>query len=125
MTKRSAVMLMLGALMMGWVAAQVACQNGTIGGGNGDGDRPPLEGLTTLVVTPPSATLTVDNSGASQTQPYVAMGRFDGKPDRDVTNEVNWKIDNTAIGGISGGGVFTTTVDGPGEETTSAGTFPK
>lgn len=119
MTKRSALLLVMSALVAGWVGAQVSCNGQNLGdgldGGGDGGDLPPVSGLLSISVTPPSATLNVDNVGAPQTQAYQAIGHFDGKPDSDVTNLINWRIDNTAIGNIGRGGVFTTSNQAGGQ----------
>ncbi len=124
MKKRSALLLVVGALVIGWVSAQVSCNGQNLGtsvdGGDDGGELPPLSGLVSLTVTPQSATLTVDNVGPAQTQAYQAIGHFDGQPDSDVTNQVNWRIDNTAIGTVGRGGLFTTSNQAGGQGTITA-----
>lgn len=127
MTKRSALLMTMGGLLVGLMTSQVGCPGNTLGG-DGDGGvaddggvKPPLDGLASLTISPSTATLTVDNVGGPKTQSYTAMGHFtNGKPDSDVTSQVNWKLDNTALGAIAGTGIFTTSNQAGGQGTITA-----
>ena len=127
MTKRSALLMTMGGLLVGLMTSQVGCPGNTLGG-DGDGGvaddggvKPPLDGLASLTISPSTATLTVDNVGGPKTQSYTAMGHFtNGKPDSDVTSQVNWKLDNTALGAIAGNGIFTTSNQAGGQGTITA-----
>lgn len=114
-------------LISGLTMSQLGCPGNTLGGGDdagvadgaGGDVRPPIDGLTSLTIDPPTATLTVDNASGPKTQAYRATGHFNGQPDSDVTDRVNWKIDNTAIGNIANNGVFTTSNTAGGQGTIS------
>ena len=84
MKKRSAVLLVVSALLVGWISAQVSCNgqnlSDNVDGGADGGDLPPLFGLVSLSVTPATATLSVDNVGGPQTQAYQAIGHLTVSP---------------------------------------------
>jgi hypothetical protein len=104
------------------VLSQAGCPGQTLGGSDGgtDDGGQALAGLSSLTITPATATLTVDNTGQPKSQAYVATGHFsNGQPDSDVTSQVNWKIDDTSLGGISAG-VFTTSNQAGGQGTITA-----
>lgn len=71
-------------------------------------NKPPLPGLKALRVEPARAALSVDNLGAPKSQQYQAFGSFEDGSEREVSAEVNWRLDNTAIGSVNTGGLFTT-----------------
>src|SRR5262249_32895574 len=99
------------------------CTPTGIGSDNSTGDggeRPPIEGLTAIMVTPQSASLTVDNIGAPKTQAYQAMGSFSSGDPRGITTQGNWTTDNTAIRSVSAGGPFTTANRAGGSGTITA-----
>lgn len=110
MKKYSGFLLITVSLAVGMALSQLGCPGDISNGGTEDGGlNKPLDGLLSLAITPTSATLGVDNNGAQKTQAYTVLGRFgNGEPERDVTNQVNWKIDNPAIGSVASNGVFTT-----------------
>lgn len=72
------------------------------------GERPPIEGLTAIAVTPARASLTVDNLNPSKTQAYQATGTFSNGEQRDISSQVNWSLDNAAIGSVNPVGLFST-----------------
>lgn len=129
MTKRSALLMSVGGLLLGLLTSQVGCPGNNLGGSDDGGTtddggtvvKPPLDGLASLTVSPSTATLTVDNVGGPKTQAYTAMGHFsNGQADKDVTSQVNWKLDNTALGSIDASGTFTTSNAAGGQGTITA-----
>ena len=129
MRKHFGILLITASLIGGMLTSQLGCP-GNVLSGNGDGGtddggaKPAIEGLQSLTITPPTATLTADNTGTPKTAAYTATGHFNnGQPDSDVTSRVNWQLDNTAIGRVDSGGVFTTSnlAGGQGTITASSG----
>lgn len=123
MSSRKILLLFIGTLAVAGLCLHAGCPSNIGGSDTSDGggaEKPPLSGLVSLVVTPPTATLTVDNVSPPKTQQYQATGRFDDQSERDITAQVNWKIDNTAIGGINGGGLFTTSNQAGGQGVVTA-----
>src|SRR5215813_7504663 len=57
-----------------------------------------------LVVTPPTATITINDKATPATQAFTAT--LDGTP---VTGPITWTLDTYAQGSIASTGVFTTT----------------
>jgi hypothetical protein len=53
-----------------------------------------LPGLTSLSVSPPSASLELAYGGAAVTQAFTAQGTFQDGSTRDVTNEIGWSVDS-------------------------------
>jgi hypothetical protein len=87
--------------------------------GTGGGAPPPINGLTSITVTPPTSTvaLTMGTSGLnSQTVNLMATGVVNGTSE-DVTTMVQW-LSNLPGAGVSGGGVVT--VSSPGTYTITA-----
>lgn len=124
MLSRKILMFFIGTLALVGVCAHAGCP-GNISGGDGSGsdggaEKPPLSGLVSLVVTPATAMLSVDNVNPPKTQQYQATGRFDDQSEKDVTAQVNWKIDNGAIGSIDRSGLFTTSNLSGGQGTVTA-----
>lgn len=124
MLSRKILMFFIGTLALVGVCAHAGCP-GNISGGDGSGsdggaEKPPLSGLVSLVVTPATAMLSVDNVNPPKTQQYQATGRFDDQSEKDVTAQVNWKIDNGAIGSIDRSGLFTTSNLSGGQGTLTA-----
>ena len=124
MKKYTGWLLCAVGLLAGLATSQLGCPGNSVGnddGGAGDaGLKPPIDGLVSLTVSPTTATLTVDNAGPSQTQAYTATGHFNGQADRDVTSEVNWQLDNVALGSIISSGLFTTSNQAGGQGTITA-----
>lgn len=120
MRQRSSCAVALALLFVGIVTSQIGCSANTLGSEVPDGgDQPPLQGLVSLTISPQSASLTVDNLGTPKTQAYVATGRFESGEERDVTSEINWKLDNAAIGTVARG-VFGTSNQAGGSGTITA-----
>lgn len=112
MHRQSMALLILGAIVIGGLVSyggrSIAERGISDAHAQVDTTRPPLVGLVQLVVTPPNLRLTVSRFSGPRIQDYHVTGTFAGQPDRDVTKEVNWKIDNGTIGAIAPSGVFTT-----------------
>lgn len=106
--------------------AGAACTTNNLGGSAGgeqDGGssvHPPLPGLVALTVAPKTTTLTVDAKGPPQSAAFTATGRFADATERDVTDEVNWALDNRAIGAVDTHGRFTTSNQAGGNGTITA-----
>lgn len=124
MFTRKFLLILVGALSVAGLCTHAGCPSNIGGGGTEEGDggaeKPPISGLVSLAVTPPMATLSVDNVNPPKTQQYQATGRFEDQSERDVTAQVNWKIDNGAIGSISSSGLFTTSNQAGGQGTLTA-----
>lgn len=118
MRKRSFFFVAFIALSVGFLTSQAGCPGNSLsnddGGGGDGGEIPALPGLVSLTITPPSAMLTIDTVGTPKTQAYTASGHFESGEDRDVTSQVNWKIDNAAIGNVSAG-LFTSSSQAGGQ----------
>lgn len=103
---------------VGIAEAGSSASDGSAGNVNGDGstqsddagdpgseggmEQPPIEGLRALRIDPESVELTEDGVAPFETASFKATGTFDGG-DRDVTAEVNWTLDNEALGEIEAG----------------------
>lgn len=134
LVKRTSVLALAALLVGGLAMCNVGLTGDHADGGAGDGGGgqagdagpPVIPGLVGLTVTPPSATLTVDNLGAAKTQGYRAMGQFSSGGPQDITDQVAWRLDNPAIGtlqsGGAGAGVFTTSNRAGGQGTITAAT---
>lgn len=86
-----------------------------------DGGKPALPQLAALTVTPPSASLTIEDLAVPKVQAFRAVGSFtDGRPDQDVTTLVNWRLDVQDLGAVDGAGVFTTSNQAGGRATLTA-----
>lgn len=90
---------------------------------DGGPEKPPLAGLASLTVAPATATVTADTVSPPPKQQYRATGRFTDNTERDVSAEVNWKLDNGSLGSIDGTGLFTASkqAGGQGVITASSG----
>jgi WD40-like Beta Propeller Repeat len=74
-------------------------------GGGGSSQPPALEGLVTIIVAPPTQTVTFQ-TGGSATATYTATGMFSDGSSRDVTSLVMWKTSAplavvTVVGGVA------------------------
>lgn len=67
----------------------------------GAGDAPPQHFLIGIEVTPTNPILELDLN-APAIVPFTAFGRFLDGNDEDITDRVNWVIDNPAVGTLSG-----------------------
>lgn len=127
---RRFMLLMMSSMLVASVGLYAGCPS-SIGGdtiadpnqSDASVDKPAIPGLTSLSITPANATLTADTTSAPPKQSYRAVGRFADNAERDVSTEVNWKVDNTAIGNVDASGVFTASnqAGGQGVITASSG----
>src|SRR5688572_9544947 len=70
--------------------------------------RDPLESLVALEVTPSNPTIKItDLTPPHHTLQFTAMGRFSDGSTRDITQLVEWKIDNGLLGYFDKRGLFT------------------
>ncbi|HEX8953575.1 MAG TPA: hypothetical protein VF945_17080, partial [Polyangia bacterium] len=71
------------------------------------GGHPPDGGsvgtLTSIDVSPPSASLTTTGGGAVATQQFVATGHFSDGRTEDLTSMVSWTLSDNGIGSVSTG----------------------
>jgi hypothetical protein len=71
-------------------------------------DRDDLPGLVAIEVSPGDDTVTLVLPGTPQTLAYRATGRFAGGEARDITDGVEWTVDNRFPGSLAAGGLYTT-----------------
>src|SRR5579863_3341420 len=100
------------------LAALVACaalgcafapsnlQNNGAGNGSGTGQKT-IPGLTSLSITPTSATVSITYGGPAQTQQYRVLGTVNGHT-QDVTDQVGYSLSSNTIIKMSSGGLATT-----------------
>ena len=69
-------------------------------GAAGDATAPPIPGLAELRIEPASATVLDDGVDPGETTAYTAIGTFTDGPERDVTAEVAWSLENPDLGRI-------------------------
>jgi hypothetical protein len=99
------VRLALLAICAGLVFAP-ACGSSS-GGGDDDGTNPdggpgdPLVGLISLTVSPSEVTLYAEGATAA-TQAFTVTGGFEDGTTRDVTDRVQWIVDDPTLGGMAG-----------------------
>ena len=77
---------------------------GTTGAGNSSGKTIP--GLTSLTISPTTASITASNGGTQPTQQYKVMGTVNGRP-QDVTSQVGYSVSVTGVVTMSSGGLAT------------------
>lgn len=78
------------------------------------GDNP-IEGLTTLTITPAETLITISDLGeAPSTIEYTAVGTFDDGSTRDVTAYVGWSVDNAGPGSFIDAGRYRTSQEAAG-----------
>ena len=65
-------------------------------------------GLTSLTITPMTATMTVTNSGAPQTQQYMVTGQVNGQT-QDLTTQVLYATSPSGVVTIDKNGLATST----------------
>ncbi len=78
------------------------------GSGGNTGGSMGIGGLTSLTISPPSATLMVTSGGAAQTQQYQVTGMVNGKS-QDVTGQVSYSASPSGIVTINSTGLAVTT----------------
>jgi hypothetical protein len=79
-----------------------------IDGGNAAGGSGALGGLTSLSISPPTATMTVTNAGPAQTQQYTVTGMVNGQM-QDVTTQVRYSTNPSGVVTIDSNGLATST----------------
>jgi hypothetical protein len=77
-------------------------------GTTGTGGSHPIPGLTSLSISPTSATLSVSSGGPTKTQQYKVTGIVNGHS-QDVTGQVGYSVNTTGIVNVSNSGLATTT----------------
>jgi hypothetical protein len=77
---------------------------GSTGTGNTTGRNIP--GLTSLTISPTSATMTASNGGKQPTQQYTVMGTVNGRT-QDVTSQVGYSMSITGVVTMSSSGLAT------------------
>ncbi len=92
---------------------------GATGGTTGTGGTGPKVGPTSLVLSPPSATMTVSNTGPAQTQQYTVMGTLNGQT-QDVTSQATFSVYPPGAVTIDSSGLATSTGKGGGKVTVTA-----
>jgi hypothetical protein len=75
------------------------------GGGTGPG-RPPIQGLSSIIVMPASTALVLDPSKPKPTQQYRAIATVFGRA-QDVTDAVDWSTDRPIVATINNHGLAT------------------
>ncbi len=111
--------ILLRARRASLLAAAVACaafgcaftpanlqNNNGSGNGSGTGQKT-IPGLTSLSISPTSATLSVTYGGPAKTQQYRVTGTVNGHS-QDLTGQVGYSLSTTSIVKISSGGLATT-----------------
>lgn len=71
-------------------------------------DRDDLPGLVAIEVAPGDEAVSLALPGSPQTVAYRATGRFAGGEARDITDRVEWTVDNPFPGALAAGGLYTT-----------------
>jgi len=82
-------------------------------GTTGPGSGHTISGLTSLSISPTSATLSVSSGGPTKTQQYKVTGIVNGHS-QDVTGQVGYSMNTSGIVTLSSGGLATTTNTGGG-----------
>jgi len=88
-------------------------------GTGGSGGTPVKPGPTSLDITPTTATMTVSNSGAAQTQQYKVTGQVNGQA-QDLTTQVLYSVSPTGVVTVDKNGLATSTGTGGGIVTVTA-----
>jgi hypothetical protein len=98
--------------------------NGDDGFGSGGGNAPPIQGLTSISVTPATTALTLQYpvSPPGATTQLKAEGKFQDGHSADVTTSVAWTISPNDIASV-GAGAFASTAPGTFTVTAVAGTI--
>jgi hypothetical protein len=92
---------------------------GATGGANQDGGLAPIPGLRALRIDPGERTVTDDGAGGVSVS-FKALGTFaDGE--RDVSDQVQWSLENTELGALSKGVVTTSGIGGKSRVVASSG----
>ncbi|HEY4392803.1 MAG TPA: hypothetical protein VGP64_02020, partial [Polyangia bacterium] len=81
-------------------------QNNGTGNGSGTGQKT-IPGLTSLTISPTSATVSITYGGPAKTQQYRVTGTVNGHS-QDVTDQVGYSLSSQTIVSISSGGLATT-----------------
>src|SRR5579871_4791745 len=89
----------------GGCAFKPAGENSVTGSGGTNGHR--IDGLTSLTISPTSATLTIAAGGPAQTQQYTVTGIVNGHQ-QNVTDQVGYSVNTPSIVSVSGSGLATT-----------------
>ena len=100
--------------------AIVGCGPDTRGGGGGGSGGTGGGTLTSIDVTPASATLTTTNPGAPATQKFVATGHFADGHTEDLSATLGWSVSDPGIGSVTSG-AFSGAATRGGIATISAG----
>ena len=74
----------------------------------GPGSGHTISGLTSLSISPTSATLSVSSGGPTKTQQYKVTGIVNGHS-QDVTGQVGYSLSTSGVVNINGSGLVTTT----------------
>ena len=77
-------------------------------GTTGPGSGHTISGLTSLSISPTSATLSVSSGGPTKTQQYKVTGIVNGHT-QDVTSQVGYSVNTTGIVNVNDSGLATTT----------------
>ena len=77
-------------------------------GTTGPGSGHTISGLTSLSISPTSATLSVSSGGPTKTQQYKVTGIVNGHA-QDVTSQVGYSVNTSGIVNINNSGLATTT----------------
>ena len=81
--------------------------DGGVGTGGNSG-TPGRVGVTSLTITPMTATMTVTNTGAAQTQQYMVTGQVSGQT-QDLTSQVLYATSPSGVVNIDKNGLATST----------------
>ena len=77
-------------------------------GTTGPGSGHTIPGLTSLTISPTSATLSVSSGGPTKSQQYKVTGIVNGHS-QDVTGQVGYSTSTTGVVNVSASGLATTT----------------
>ena len=102
------------ALCFSFALAVTACS----GSGSGHGPGAPIDGLTSIVVTPANQTLVIDGTTPA-TSGYKAVGTFADGHTADISGKVTFALADATLGSFSGSS-FTSGVDHGGLTSVSA-----
>jgi len=81
---------------------------------------PPVPGLKALRITPVSHTVTDDGVAPAETVSYRALGTF-AAGEKDITNEVGWRLEDPRLGNIQDGMLTTLGTGGTTQVIAEAG----
>ncbi len=85
----------------------------TTGSGGGTGQSHHIDGLTSLSISPTSATLSVTSGGGAKTQQYTVTGMVNGHS-QNVTSQVGYSLSVQNVVTVSASGLATTLGSGGG-----------